>query len=424
MGGETAELPGFYADGEYDLAGFSVGVVEKSRRVDGRAIRAGDRLLGLASSGFHSNGYSLVRRVFLDHMQLPLDATPPGLNEPLAAALLRPTRIYVRALRALHDADLLRGAAHITGGGLVENPTRMLPADARLRLRIHLDAWTVPPIFGLLARGGDVAGAEMLRTFNMGIGMVICVAGRPRRRGGDAAAAGRRAGLLDRRGGSRRCARRARGVRGPGVGVNVGVLVSGSGTNLQSLIDRARRGELGPARIAVVGSNVPDCAALARARAAGLPTFVVDHRDYSARAGFDRALLTGLRAKQTDLLVLAGFMRVLGEELLGAFPGRIINIHPALLPAFAGIRAQRQAFEAGVKVTGCTVHFVDQGVDTGPIIAQSAVVVHEEDDEESLRARILAEEHRLLPAVVRAIAERRVVDRGPEGPHPRRRAVG
>jgi phosphoribosylformylglycinamidine cyclo-ligase len=177
IGGETAELPGFYADGEYDLAGFSVGVVEKSRRVDGRAIRAGDRLLGLASSGFHSNGYSLVRRVFLDHMQLPLDAAPPGLGEPLASALLRPTRIYVRALRALHDADLLRGAAHITGGGLVDNPTRMLPPDARLQLRIRLDAWAVPPIFGLLARGGDVADAEMLRTFNMGIGMVVCVPG-------------------------------------------------------------------------------------------------------------------------------------------------------------------------------------------------------------------------------------------------------
>ncbi|HMF41723.1 MAG TPA: phosphoribosylglycinamide formyltransferase [Polyangia bacterium] len=191
--------------------------------------------------------------------------------------------------------------------------------------------------------------------------------------------------------------------------MNVGVLVSGSGTNLQSLIDRARRGELGPARIAVVGSNVPDCAALARARAAGLPTFVVDHRDYSARAGFDRALMTGLRAHQTDLVVLAGFMRVLGEEMLGSFPGRIINIHPALLPAFAGVRAQRQAYEAGVKVSGCTVHYVDGGVDTGPIIAQAAVLVHEEDDEETLRARILAEEHRLLPAVVRAIAERRVV---------------
>src|SRR4051812_7992452 len=143
VGGETAELPGFYADGEYDLAGFCVGVVERSRRIDGRAIEPGDRLLGLASSGFHSNGYSLVRRVFLDHMKLPLDAAPPGLGEPLASALLRPTRIYVRALRALHDAELLRGAAHITGGGLVDNPTRMLPADARLALRIHLDAWPV-----------------------------------------------------------------------------------------------------------------------------------------------------------------------------------------------------------------------------------------------------------------------------------------
>ena len=191
--------------------------------------------------------------------------------------------------------------------------------------------------------------------------------------------------------------------------MNVGVLVSGRGTNLQALIDRGRRGELGPARLTVVGGNVLDCPGIARARAAGLPTFVVDHRDYSARAGFDRALVSALRAHQTDLVVLAGFMRVLGEDFLGSFPDRVINIHPALLPAFGGVHAQRQALEAGVKITGCSVHFVDAGVDTGPVIAQSAVLVHEDDDEESLSARILAEEHRLLPAAVRAIAERRVV---------------
>jgi phosphoribosylglycinamide formyltransferase-1 len=191
--------------------------------------------------------------------------------------------------------------------------------------------------------------------------------------------------------------------------MNVGVLVSGSGTNLQALIDRGKRNELGPARLAVVGSNVPDCSALARARAAGLPTIVIDHRDFSARAGFDRALMLALRSHQVDLVVMAGFMRVLGEEFLGAFPGRIINIHPALLPAFAGVKAQRQAFERGVKIAGCTVHFVDGGIDTGPIIAQCAVAVHEDDDEASLRARILAEEHRVLPAVVRAMAERRIV---------------
>jgi phosphoribosylglycinamide formyltransferase-1 len=194
--------------------------------------------------------------------------------------------------------------------------------------------------------------------------------------------------------------------------VNVGVLASGSGTNLQALIDRGAKGELGPARMTVVGVNVPDCQALARARAAGLPTFVVDHRDYKNRAAFDQALLAALRAHQVDLLVLAGFMRVLGDEFLAAFPHRVINIHPALLPSFAGTHAQRQSFEYGVKIAGCTVHFVDAGVDTGPVIAQVAVQVHDEDDEEALRVRILAEEHRLLPLVVRAVAERRVLVEG------------
>lgn len=194
--------------------------------------------------------------------------------------------------------------------------------------------------------------------------------------------------------------------------MNVGVLVSGSGTNLQALIDRGQRGELGPAQLVVVGCNVADCPALARAKLAALPTFVVDHRDYADRVAFDRALVAALRAHQVDLVVLAGFNRLIGAELLDAFPGRAINIHPALLPSFPGVKAQRQAFDAGVKIAGCTIHFVDSGVDTGPIIAQSAVLVQDDDDEEALRARILAEEHRLLPAVVRAIAERRIVLEG------------
>jgi phosphoribosylglycinamide formyltransferase-1 len=194
--------------------------------------------------------------------------------------------------------------------------------------------------------------------------------------------------------------------------VNVGVLVSGSGTNLQALIDRGARGELGPARLTVVGANVPNCPALARARAAGLPTFVTDHRDFDSRASFDEALIGSLRARQVDLVVLAGFMRLLGPEFLAAFPGRIINIHPALLPAFPGINGQKQALDYGVKITGCTVHFVDGGVDSGVVIAQAAVPVQDDDDEETLRARVLVEEHRLLPAVVRAIAERRVVVEG------------
>jgi phosphoribosylglycinamide formyltransferase 1 len=194
--------------------------------------------------------------------------------------------------------------------------------------------------------------------------------------------------------------------------MNVAVLASGGGTNLQSLIDCAARAELGPARLAVVGVNVPDCRALARAHAAGLPTFVVDHRTFASRADFDRALLAALAAHDIDLLVLAGFMRLLGAELLARYRGRVINIHPALLPAFAGVHGQRQAFAYGVKISGCTVHFVDEGVDSGPVIAQAAVPVLDDDDEPALSARILAEEHRLLPAVVRALAEGRVVAEG------------
>jgi phosphoribosylglycinamide formyltransferase-1 len=194
--------------------------------------------------------------------------------------------------------------------------------------------------------------------------------------------------------------------------VNVGVLASGSGTNLQALIVAAARGELGAARIAVVGVNVAGCGALARADQAGIPSFVLDHRAFASREGFDGALVESLRQHGVELVVLAGFMRLLTPVFLGAFPHRVVNIHPALLPMFPGTHAQGQAFAYGVKVSGCTVHFVDAGTDTGPIIAQSVVPVLETDDEESLRSRILAEEHRLLPAAVRAIAEGRVTVEG------------
>ena len=175
IGGETAELPGFYAKGEYDLAGFCVGVVDKDKVIAGSTLEPGDVLLGLASTGFHSNGYSLVRRVFLDEARLDLASTPADLDVSLGEALLRPTRIYVRALRRLAASGLMKGAAHITGGGLVDNPTRMLPSDAKLKLQIDLRAWQAPPVFAMLARLGRVVPEEMRRTFNMGIGMIVAV---------------------------------------------------------------------------------------------------------------------------------------------------------------------------------------------------------------------------------------------------------
>jgi phosphoribosylformylglycinamidine cyclo-ligase len=175
LGGETAEMPGMYLEGEYDLAGFCVGVVDRSAYIDGKSLAAGDVLLGLASSGFHSNGYSLVRRVFLEQAGLPLDARLDGVDGTLGEALLRPTRIYVRALRKLAAAGLLKGAAHITGGGLVDNPTRMLPAGALLKLQIDLGSWSWPALFQHIARLGDIAPEEMRRTFNVGIGMICAV---------------------------------------------------------------------------------------------------------------------------------------------------------------------------------------------------------------------------------------------------------
>ena len=190
--------------------------------------------------------------------------------------------------------------------------------------------------------------------------------------------------------------------------MKVGVLASGTGTNLQSLIDAAGRGELGPAHIVVVGSNMPSCGALERATKAGIPTFLRWHKDFATREDFDHALVDELRRHGVGLVVLAGFMRILTPTLLDAFPHRVVNIHPALLPAFPGVHAQKQAFDYGVRFSGCTVHFVDAGTDTGPIIAQTVVPVLDGDDEEALRLRILAEEHRLYPAVIRALAEGRV----------------
>lgn len=189
--------------------------------------------------------------------------------------------------------------------------------------------------------------------------------------------------------------------------MNLGVLVSGSGTNLQAILDAVAAGRL-RAKIAVVISNVATAKALDRAKGANVPIAVVDHKTFTGREAFDAALVETLRAHQVDCVVLAGFMRLVTPVLLGAFPNRVVNIHPALLPAFPGVHAQRQALEYGARVTGCTVHFVDAGMDTGPIIAQSTVPVLDSDDEATLVARLLEKEHALLPEVLQWIADGRV----------------
>jgi phosphoribosylglycinamide formyltransferase 1 len=182
----------------------------------------------------------------------------------------------------------------------------------------------------------------------------------------------------------------------------IGVLISGRGSNLQALIDAVADGRL-TASIAVVIANDPAAPGLERARQAGIDALAVTHRGRTSREDFDRELVKELQSRGVTLVCLAGFMRVVGPTLLGAFPNAILNIHPSLLPAFPGVDAQRQAFEHGVKVTGVTVHLVDEGMDSGPIVLQRAVPVQDDDTRDTLAARILAEEHRLYPEAVQLV---------------------
>lgn len=187
----------------------------------------------------------------------------------------------------------------------------------------------------------------------------------------------------------------------------LGVLISGRGSNLQAILDAIAEGRL-DARVGVVVSNQADAQGLKRAEKAGVPTAVVSHQDYDSREAFDEAVLAQLKNHDVDIVCLAGFMRILSSVLVRGFPSRILNIHPSLLPAFAGLHAQRQAVEHGAKVSGCTVHLVDEELDHGPILLQAPVPVEERDSEESLSARILEQEHKLYPAAIQLILDGKV----------------
>jgi len=187
-------------------------------------------------------------------------------------------------------------------------------------------------------------------------------------------------------------------------GRRLGVLISGRGTNLQSIIDAIGDGRL-DAAIALVISNRADAPGLQRARDAGLQTLYLSHKDFAAREEYDRAIVAALRAHGVDLVCLAGFMRIFSSEMLDAYPRRILNIHPSILPSFPGLHPQRQAIEYGVRYSGATVHLVDSALDGGPIVVQAVVPVKDDDTEDTLAARILAEEHRLYPEAIRVVLD-------------------
>ncbi len=398
VGGETAEMPGLYGAGDYDLAGFAVGAAERGQLLP-RDVQPGDAVLALPSSGVHSNGFSLVRRL-VAASGLGWDAPAPFAPErSLGEALLEPTRIYVRPLLALHRAGLLLAAAHITGGGLPGNLPRVLPAGTVAAL----DAGTLAPAAGVpLARrarpgraGGDAARVQLRGRHG---------AGRARRRGGDRAAGrARRSRPPDRahRGRRRPGPNRDRRPRPLARLSRIAILFSGRGSNMEALLEAASAADF-PGRVVLALCNVEDAPGLRLAESRGVETRCIPHRRFGPdREAHEREVHRALEAAGVETVCLAGYMRRLTPFLVGAWAGRMLNIHPSLLPAFPGLHTHRRALEAGVKLHGCTVHLVTEEVDAGPILAQAAIPVLPDDDEDRLAARVLRQEHVLYPAALR-----------------------
>uniref|UniRef100_A0A3Q2XWE2 Trifunctional purine biosynthetic protein adenosine-3 n=1 Tax=Hippocampus comes TaxID=109280 RepID=A0A3Q2XWE2_HIPCM len=414
LGGETAEMPGVYVAGEYDLAGFCVGAVERGALLPRLAdITEGDLLIGMASSGIHSNGFSLVRKV-LERTCLSYSSPAPFGNpgQTVGEVLLTPTKIYSRLLLPILRSGAVKAYAHITGGGLLENIPRVLPQE----LAVDLDAsrWSIPPVFSWLQMEGGLSEREMTRTFNCGLGAVLVVAPVDAQRVLRQLQAHEEAWIVGAL--AHKPPGETTSVRNLHVGVahnthfgiphkrtKVGVLISGTGTNLQALIDQAKRPS-SCAEIVVVISNKPGVQGLKRAALAGIQTRVVDHKLYGSRAEFDGTIDRVLEEFGVELVCLAGFMRILTGSFVKKWNSKLLNIHPSLLPSFKGVNAQKQALQAGVRVSGCTVHFVAEEVDAGAIIVQEAVPVLSGDTEESLADRIKEAEHRAFPAAMELVA--------------------
>ncbi|MGP8152696.1 MAG: phosphoribosylglycinamide formyltransferase [Smithella sp.] len=193
--------------------------------------------------------------------------------------------------------------------------------------------------------------------------------------------------------------------------LKLGVLISGNGSNLQSIIDHIEKGSL-KAAIKIVISNNPDAFGITRAKKQGIPCVILKNSDFKSKEDFDLKLIKILKDNDVDLVILAGFMRIISPAFLKAFAHKIMNIHPALLPSFPGLHGQKQALDYGVKFSGCTVHFVDEGIDTGPVIIQSVVQVFDDDTEETLAARILREEHKIYPQAIQLFADGKIEIKG------------
>ncbi|XP_044253731.1 trifunctional purine biosynthetic protein adenosine-3 [Tribolium madens] len=422
IGGETAEMPDMYPPGEYDVAGFAVGAVERDQLMPRIAsIQAGDVIIALPSSGVHSNGFSLVRKIMKLAGVSYRDRAPfSKTGKTFGEELLTPTKLYVKSVIPAVKTGKVKAFAHITGGGLTENIPRILPEN----LGVELDAeqWQIPQVFAWLATAGGVNQAEMLRTFNCGVGGILIVDPKDETEITKLVSShgAVKIGHVTQKTDDQVIVKNFSKVMEIGMKpfvpilvskiankMRIGVLISGSGTNLQALIDGTQTADLG-AEIVLVISNKDNVEGLRRAERANIPTKVISHKAYPNREDFDRALHNELVYAGVELICLAGFMRILTGEFTAKWKGKLINIHPALLPLFKGTHAQKQALEAGVRISGCTVHFVEEAVDGGHIITQEAVPIELDDTEETLTERIKTAEHKAFPRALEWVAKGKV----------------
>lgn len=426
VGGETAEMPEMYKEGEYDLAGFAVGAVEKNHLMPRRNdMKSNDIVIGLPSSGIHSNGFSLVRKI-MKLADKSYDDQTPFSNKTFGEEFLTPTKIYSKGVLPALRTNLVKGFAHITGGGLTENIPRILPEN--IAVSLNAKKWKIPSVFGWLATVGGINKAEMLRTFNCGIGAVLVCAPEDetmvleKLKGENPIVIGKLTNINDdnvtrvevnnfevamdremRKHVKPLVEKLSKPLK------KVGVLISGSGTNLQALIDAT----LDPlqhigAEIVLVISNKPDVEGLKRAQKFGIPTKVIKHTNYPTREEFDEAMDVELRNCGVEIVCLAGFMRILSAKFVHKWKGKLLNVHPSLLPSFKGSHAHKDVLAAGVRVSGCTVHFVEVDIDSGAIIEQETVRVLPNDTEETLQERVKKVEHLAFPKALKHLATERI----------------
>ncbi|KAG9432899.1 trifunctional purine biosynthetic protein adenosine-3 isoform X1 [Apis mellifera carnica] len=427
IGGETAEMPDMYSNEDYDLAGFAIGAVERNNLLPRiNDIKEGDIIIGLPSSGLHSNGFSLVRKILKIANKKYTDIAPfSENNRTIGDELLEPTKIYVKGVISALRTNFIKAFAHITGGGIIENIPRILPKD----MGVILDArkWKIQPIFAWLATVGGINKEEMLKTFNCGIGAILICSEKDKEKV---------LNLLQIE--NPKIIGYVTNYKNKQFRINVknfeealelrmkqyipdiisklskplkkvGVLISGSGTNLQSLIDATRDSSQNiGAEIVIVISNKPNIEGIKRAEKAGIKTVIIKHTDYPSRETFDSAINIELKAVGVEIVCLAGFMRILSDNFVNQWHGSLINIHPSLLPSFKGAHAHENVLKAGVRVSGCTVHFVETDIDSGAIIEQATVPVFPYDTIESLQERVKIAEHRIFPLALKYLATGRI----------------